>query len=261
MRYLIAGAFSRTLPVFKALTKYKGDADIVVYDGINKCKWNGGRINRDVYYKDGVIDYYYSKGVSIALTFTNHNIDLTDDVGNHLLEKFHREGNAIILINDELRKYIREHYPKYHLIYSITGMGTLNIPLEDSDITIYKQLEEDYDWIVPRFEHVFDPRSNELDKTKWEVMVNDTCIWKCKRFDEHFKAIADENTKGNAYSEEIEECWISGFDPDIESRRDAMDIDTANINKLKGEGVQSFKIIGRELDNATYTKELERYLV
>lgn len=261
MRYLIAGAFSRTLPIFKALSKYKGDADIVVYDGINKCKWNGGRINRDVYYKDGVIDYYYNKGVSIALTFTNHNIDLTDDVGNHLLEKFHRDGNAIILINDELRKYIREYYPKYHLIYSITGMGTLNIPLEDSDIAIYKHLEHDYDWIVPRFEHVFDPRSNELDKTKWEVMVNDTCVWKCKRFDEHFKAIADENTKGNAYSEEIEECWIKGFDPDIESKQDAMDIDTANINKLKDQGVQSFKIIGRELTDDTYSGELERYLV
>ncbi len=261
VRYLIAGAFSRTLPIFKALTKYKGDADIVVYDGINKCKWNGGRINRDIKYSEGLMNYYYSKGVGIALTFTNHNIDLTDDMGNRLLAKFHREGNAIILVNSSLRKYIRKNYPKYELIYSITGMGTLNIPLQDIDIQVYHHLESVYDWIVPRFEHVFDKRADELDRTKWEVMVNDTCVWKCKRFDEHFKAIADENTKGNAYSEEIEGCWIKGFDPDIESKQDTMDIDTANINRLKGEGVQSFKIIGRELTDEAYTGELERYLV
>jgi len=261
VRYLIAGAFSRTIPIFEALTKYKGSARILVYDGINKCKWNGGRINRDVVYNDGTINYYYSKGVGIALTFTNNNIDLTDPIGNHLLEKFHKEGNAIILVNSRLRKYIRENYPKYELIYSITGMGTLNIPLEDIDIQVYHHLESVYDWIVPRFEHVFDKRADELDRTKWEVMVNDTCVWKCKRFDEHFKAIARENTLGNEYSEEVEECWIKGFNPDIDSRQDAMDIDLEHVNKLKLLGVQSFKIIGRELDDHTYAGELKRYLI
>ena len=261
MRYLIAGAFSRTIPIFEALAKYKGEARILVYDGINKCAWNGGRINRDVVYNDGTINYYYSRNVGIALTFTNPDIDLTDPIGNHLLEKFHKEGNAIILINRELREYIREKYPKYELIYSITGMGTLNIPLQDVDVKAYHHLESVYDWIVPRFEHVFDKRADESDRTKWEVMVNDTCIWKCKRFDEHFKAIARENTLGNTYSEEVEECWIKGFDPDIESKYPSMDIDIEHINKLKALGVQSFKIIGRELDDATYANELKRYLV
>jgi len=134
MRYLIAGAFSKTMPIMNHLRNYKGDADIVVYDGINKCKWNGGRINRDIFYSDGVIQYYYKRKISIALTFTNHKIELDDETGNHLLKKFHRKGNAIILINDNLRKYIRKNYPKYQLIYSITGMGHLNIPLLDADI-------------------------------------------------------------------------------------------------------------------------------
>jgi hypothetical protein len=261
VRYLIAGAFSRTIPIFEAISRYKGNARIVVYDGINKCKWNGGRINRDVVYSETTMKYYYSKDVGIALTFTNNNIDLDDVVGNHLLEKFHRAGNAIILVNNDLREYIKKNYPRYELIYSITGMGTLNIPLQDSDIQIYKRLESAYDWIVPRFEHVFDKRADELDRTKWEVMVNDTCVWKCKRFDEHFKAIAMENTLGNAYSEEIEECWIAGFNPDIDSKQKSMDIDIEHIEKLKALGVQSFKIIGRELDDDTYAGELKRYLI
>jgi hypothetical protein len=260
MRYLIAGAFSRTMPIIKHLTKYKGKADLVVYDGINKCRWNGGRINREAFYTDGLVDYYYKKNISIALTFTNHQIDLTDKVGNELLHKFHRDGNAIILINEELRKHIRKNYPKYELIYSITGMGHLNIPLADEDIKFYKGLEGTYDWIVPRFEHVFDKRRDELNITKWEVMVNDTCVWKCNRFEEHFKAIADENTKGNPYTKEIEECWIKGFNPDNESKYDSMDIVADKMQELIDDGVTSFKIIGRELTDEEYYGELTRYM-
>lgn len=260
MRYLIAGAFSKTIPIIKALGNYTGNADIVVYDGINHCKWNGGRINRDVEYNNGVVEYYYNKGIKIALTFTNHNIDLDDPLGNQLLERFHKKGNAIILVNHDLRDYIRKNYPLYDLIYSITGMGLLNIPLQDVDIDTYKQLESSYDWIVPRYEHIFDDRSDELDKSKWEVMVNDTCIWKCKYYDEHFKAIADMNTKGLPYDPKVEECWIEGFDPNKPSKYKCMDIDTYHIDKLKEVGVTSFKITGREMEDDEYYNELKTYL-
>jgi collagenase-like PrtC family protease len=260
MRYLLAGAFSRSVALIKFLSQYNGTAELVVYDGINRCRWNGGRINRDIGYSDSLINYYYNKGIRIALTMTNHRINLEDPVGNELLEKFHKDGNCIILINDELRQYIRDKFPKYKLIYSITGMGLLNIPLQDSDIEWYKDLETKYDWIVPRFEHIFDVRSAELDKTKWEVMVNDTCIWGCQYFDEHFKAIADENTKGNPYSKEIEECWIPKFNPDKPSKYNCMDIDEEHLEKLMEQGIQSFKITGREMTDDKYFVELLRYV-
>jgi len=150
MRYLIAGAFSKSIPLIKFLGNKATSLDnLVVYDGINKCRWNGGRINRDVFYNDALINYYYNKDVSIALTMSNHKINLDDATGNHLLEKFHKEGNALIIVNDDLRQYVRTNFPKYDLIYSITGMGLLNIPLQDSDIAWYKDLESKYDWIVP----------------------------------------------------------------------------------------------------------------
>lgn len=261
MRYLIAGAFGKSIPIIKFLGQRMVDNNqLVVYDGINKCRWNGGRINRDVFYKDSLIDYYYSKGVSIALTMSNHKIDLSDETGNHLLEKFHREGNALIIVNDELRKYVREKFPKYNLIYSITGMGLLNVPLQDSDVEFYKELEKNYDWIVPRFEHIFDPKSDQLDKTKWEVMVNDTCVWGCKHWDAHFKAIADENTAGRPYSAEIEECWLPKFDPNKESKYPCMDIKPENMRKLIDMGVKSFKITGREMQDDEFYGELIKFV-
>lgn len=261
MRYLIAGAFSKSIPIIKFLSHKMIDTNqLVVYDGVNKCDWNGGRINRDVFYSDALINYYYSKGVSIALTMSNHNIDLNDPLGNELLEKFHREGNALIIVNDSLRAYVREHYPKYDLIYSITGMGLLNIPLQDSDIAWYKDLESKYDWIVPRFEHIFDPRATELDRTKWEVMLNDTCVWACKYFDEHFKAIANENTARRPYSKEVEECWLPKFNPSKDSKYDSMDIDSPNMKRLKDMGVKSFKITGREMQDDEYYNELMTFV-
>jgi hypothetical protein len=261
MRYLIAGAFSKSVPIIKFLTNKLVDTNqLVVYDGINKCRWNGGRINRDVYYNDALIEYYYSKGISIALTMSNHKINLDDKTGNHLLEKFHREGNALIIINDDLRAYVRKNFPKYNLIYSITGMGLLNIPLQDSDIAWYKDLESKYDWIVPRFEHIFDPRVDELDSTKWEVMLNDTCVHSCKHYDAHFKAIADENTAGRPYSKEVEECWLPKFDPSKDSKYPCMDIKPEYMQKLREMGVQSFKITGREMQDDEYYSELMRFV-
>jgi hypothetical protein len=261
MRYLIAGAFSKSAPIVKFLSQRMVDSDqLVVYDGINKCRWNGGRINRDVFYNDGLIKYYYSKGIRIALTMSNHKINLDDETGNHLLEKFHKEGNALIIVNEDLRKYVRDNFPKYDLIYSITGMGLLNIPLQDEDIIFYKQLEKDYDWIVPRFEHIFDKRAGELDRTKWEVMLNDTCVYGCKHWDEHFKAIADENTAGRPYSKEVEECWLPKFDPNKESKYECMDIKPDAMQRLKNVGVRSFKITGREMKDDEYYGELVRFV-
>jgi len=261
MRYLIAGAFSKSIPIIRFLgSGIAKDAHIVVYDGINKCRWNGGRINRDIKYNDALINYYYGKGISIALTFSNHNINLDDKLGNELLEKFHRKGNALIIVNDQLRQYVRDNFPDYDLIYSITGMGLLNIPLQDDDVAFYKDLESKYDWIVPRFEHIFDPRANELDSTKWEVMLNDTCVYGCKHYDAHFKAIADENTAGRPYSKEVEECWLPKFDPNKESKYSCMDIDAEHMQKLKAIGVASFKITGREMQDEEFYKELVKFV-
>jgi hypothetical protein len=261
MRYLLAGAFSKSVPIIKFLSQRLVDnTKLVVYDGVNKCKWNGGRINRDVYYSDTLIDYYYGKDISIALTMSNHKIDLSDETGNHLLEKFHKEGNALIIVNDDLRKYVRQNFPKYDLIYSITGMGLLNIPLQDSDVAWYKDLESKYDWIVPRFEHVFDTRASELNRTKWEVMLNDTCVWGCKHWDEHFKAIADENTAGRPYSKQVEECWLPKFDFSKDSKYPPMDIKPENMRKLLDVGVRSFKITGREMTDDEYYGELTRFV-
>ena len=262
--YIIAGAFSKFKELSLFILKNK-ITDITVYDGVSNCSWNGGRINRDVTFNQAQIDFYYKRNIGIALTFTNHEIDLSDETGNYLLETFHKKGNKIILVNDELRCYIRKSYPLYDLTYSITGTGHLNIPMQQSDYNFYKDLEFKYDLIVPRMEHIFDPLFLKLDQSKYEIMLNDNCAWGCPKYKEHFEAINNQNktlspwtTLGSDHCTKIEECWLPKFNPDIDSKHKEMDINLETQKELFSRGIKHFKISGRELSDINFRYELEQ---
>lgn len=277
MQLMIGGASVH----YKALSLYfvknrkkLANIDITVYDGISNCSWNGGRVNRDLELSNAQINVYYSLNIGIALTFSNYIIDLKDEVGNKLLKQFHKTGNTIILVNEELRKYIRKNYPKYKLIYSITGMGEVNVPMQEDDIKMYEKLEQKYDLIVPRMEHIFDPMFLSLTQNKYEIMLNDTCIYACPYYKEHFELIADQNKILSPWkvnpkkSFEVEECWIKGFNPDIGDAKAmekygndyGMDITSHQMTRLMDRGVGCFKIIGRENPPEDLLNDLNNYV-
>ena len=288
MRFNIAGAFSKSKELRLYFFNNKNiikNFDITVYDGINNCSWNGGRINRDICYDDKVINFYYRNNISIALTFTNPVIDLTDKTGNELLKKFHKKGNVIITANETLLNYIKEKYPLYKHTRSITSFGKINVPMTDDDFNLYKQLEKQYDYIVPRCEHIFDKRFIDLDQNKYEIMLNDTCIYNCPYYGIHFEEIAKQNIlyknpwvdAGKKKMYEVEECWLSerstykkpeGFDPDIGQKKVieklgdsyGMDLKISQIKQLMKQGVNNFKITGREMTFEDFSSELNIYL-
>lgn len=276
----ISGAFTHfdkiALFFFKnksLLEKYK----VTVYDGVNNCMWNGGRINREVFYSEKELEYYYNNNISIALTFSNDIIDIEDKLGNHLLKEFHRDGNKIILVNESLRKHVREHFPLYSITHSITGLGSISVPMSEDDLDRYRSLEEKYDVIVPRSEHIFDKAFLGLDRKKYEIMLNDTCVYNCKHYGEHFKKIAEKNrVVGNPFKifgkkvcTQVEECWIPGFNFDvgdldtIAKYKDdyGMDLKKKQIHRLLGLGFNKFKISGRELDKDVFANEIESWLL
>jgi hypothetical protein len=288
MRFNIAGAFSKSKELRLYFFNNKNiikNFDITVYDGINNCPWNGGRINRDICYDDKVVNFYYRNNISIALTFTNPVIDLTDKTGNELLKKFHKKGNVIITANETLLNYIKEKYPLYKHTRSITSFGKINVPMTDDDFNLYKRLEKLYDYIVPRCEHIFDKRFIDLDQNKYEIMLNDTCIYNCPYYGIHFEEIAKQNRlykkpwvdAGQKEMYEVEECWLSerstykkpkGFDPNIGQEKVikklgdsyGMDLKTSQIKQLIKQGVNNFKITGREMTFEDFSSELNIYL-
>ena len=278
-RINIAGGFAKKhllIPWFFKNKSMHDTVDVTVYDGIQLCPWNGGRINRDLQYDDKTIDFYYRNNISIAMTFTNPVIDLNDSIGLHLLEKFHHSGNYIISVNMDLYKYIKDNFPKYKHTRSITGFGKLPVPMNKKTVKTYKDLEKYYDYIVPRMEHVFDPMFKELNQNKYEVMVNDTCVYGCPYFDDHFKQIAHQNCKytnpwkdGNKEElTDVEECWLPNFDPDVGhiptmeklGEDYGMDLTTKQMKRLAGRGIRSFKVTGREMTDDDFQHEMNIYL-
>jgi hypothetical protein len=278
LTFVVAGAFSHFSDISLFVLRNPGFLArnrLVVYDGVDDCAWNGGRINRDVPFDRAKADFYHSRGVGVALTFSNYRINLDDPVGNRLLEELHREGNSVILIDEGLRRHVRRNFPLYTLRHSITGMGMISVPMSDLDVRRYRELEEAYDVIVPRSEHIFDPRFPLLNVPQYEVMTNDTCVYNCRHYHDHFRAIAKQNhvrrpweTLGHDHCFSVEECWLPGFDPDVGCRRDierygrdyGMDITREQFGRLVAMGVRNFKVSGRELGRAELLREVENYL-
>jgi hypothetical protein len=252
-----------------------------VYEGPNMCQWNGGRINRDITLTEEIVNRYNKFGITVSLTFTNHTIDLNDPIGNSLLEILDRSGkkhnitNKIILINEDLRSYISKKY-NFQLIYSITGHPS-DIKLTDKEIERYKDLESKYDWIVPKFELVFEPKFySAINTSKYELLINDTCLYGCKYYHEHFYEIAKQNSLsknpwkilGHDHCFKVEECWLPKFNPDIGSDSNrkkygeklGMDYTPEMIQKAINLGYLAFKISGRENSTFQITGEIERFI-
>ena len=280
----IAGAavhynsFINKIPVLKLRNK---EINFNVYEGPNLCQWNGGRINRDIILSEEMINRYNKLGITVSLTFTNPTIDLTDPIGNELLrvlsdsQKMYGVQNKIILVNEELRKYLRNRYD-FELIYSITGHPSA-VKINDELINYYLNLESKYDWVVPKFEVVFQPRFIEnTNCEKYELLINDTCVYGCPYYFEHFRAIAEQNTLyknpwedlGHIQCHKVEECWLPNFNPDVGSQKQrdrygekmGMDYTKDMLIKALQIGYKSFKLSGRENTAELVTEQVATFL-
>jgi len=276
INFNIAGAFAKFTELstyFVLNRKILDKVNFTVYDGINLCHWNGGRINEEIYYSQEQIDFYYKRNINIALTFSNNIIDINDKVGNELLEKFHKEGNKIILVNDELRKYIRKNFPKYILVHSITDTGKLS-PIYKECINYYKDLETKYNIIVPKMEHAM-YLDHRVNLEQYEIMVNDSCTYNCPLYNDHFKKINEQNLLSNPPKQltqkqiyNIGECWLTNFNPDVgdirykikEGTMCGMDLSTEQLIELKNKGIRHFKISGREMCSDMFRSQLDRII-
>ena len=261
---LIAGAFKHFKTLSMVFLKHKIKTDICVYDGVDNLLWNGGRINilNSAQFSEKQLRFYNNRNIGVYFTFSNSVIGLKDPNANDLLKKIDNSLNGCIIVNDGLRKYIRDRFPNLKLIYSCTGFKDSKI-----DIPLLKDLESKYDLICPRFEWVFDPKFYEnIDPKKYEIMLNDTCIYKCPKWHDHFEAINTANrTLGisREQASKIQECWVKNFNPDIRSKnplKTGMDFNLDALIKAKDLGYCNFKLSGRELSENVFSEDLLEYL-
>jgi hypothetical protein len=80
----------------------------------------GGRVFVGAELSPNDVDNLYGAAVGVRLPLTNHFVTQEECEANApLLEKYHRQGNAAIVTNDELAAWIRRHFPKYRIEASV----------------------------------------------------------------------------------------------------------------------------------------------
>lgn len=83
----------------------------------------------------------YDAGIGFRIPLTNNYIERAEyDENRELLTKYHRRGNSVIVVNDDLAQWIRHDFPEYKVEASIIK----NINSHDK---VYKALEI-YDTVV-----------------------------------------------------------------------------------------------------------------
>ena len=66
------------------------------------------------------IQSMYDLGIGYRIPLTNNFVTREEyEMNLCFLEKYHRAGNSVILVNDDLAKWIREDFPKYKIEASI----------------------------------------------------------------------------------------------------------------------------------------------
>lgn len=255
----IAGAFEKSNILIPNIITQKPQ-NICVYGGVPNCEWNGGRVNSLLGYSKNTtivetLNAYHKLNVPVFLTFSNFEIQINN---NTKYLDLLQEGDGVILVNEGFRQFLRKNYPHLILIYSITGHSN---DYRDFDLS----LEDKYDLIVPRFENVFNPDFLKVaDTSKYEIMLNDTCIFGCDKWNSHFQKISEVNRDSTLveYSEisKIQECWLKNFNPCLDSKHECMDMNEKAIQRCLKLGYRHFKISGRENSDSDFLYDLNLYL-
>ena len=269
-RVSIPGAFSRFSELMKlGIFKWAKVFDVSVYDGLASSPWNSGRINSlcslpDEDYSRKLAKIYNSKGIGVFITFSNYRIDDLDRViENRFLSALNESRlNGVILVNPELRDWVRKHYPHLKISYSVSGFSNV-------DLSNIQTIFQNHDLICPRYEWVFNPEFlREFDISKCNVMLNDCCKENCRLWGAHFKAISDANRLGiqdQTEARKVQECWIAtescnprvgwGHGEDI-----GMNLSIDGVRRLVELGYCGFKICGRDLPAKEFNEEIKTYM-
>lgn len=242
---------------------------ISVYDMVNNCKWNGGRVNDNIVLTDDIATYYMNNNIDFYYGFSNNIIfNYNDKCATELLNK---NMYGVIIQNEGLRRFLRSNYPKYRLTFSITGHPTTDyLDFEK----YYKNLETLYDLIVPKNSHLeyILPLIKEgtLDANKYEVMINGQCLGGCPFYNEHYNQMnALNNMYDNAKAENPSLSYLSdslpmtdlyGMKVECNNCHDSIDKLPVLQNYLDS-GITHFKLSGRDLPSSEFTKLLIKAII
>jgi len=178
----------------------------------------------------------------------------------------------VILVNESLRRYIREKFPLYKIIFSTTGAIGAKYPMSEKTFNLYEKNLESCDILVPSSDNNYDARLRDLDISRIEILVSDSCVLNCPKRDLHYSLNAAANRGESSLEETLKlksKCLLNQKVSDQNKKlmrsvlkdRYPYFLYPYQIKGLLNEGFSNFKIQGRDSDDTTYLYFLNRYLV
>ncbi len=145
-----------------------------VFGFVERSTLYGGRQFIRPQLTDRDCDFLYEHGSGVKLPLSNHFVTEVEYKQNQpLLAKYHRKGNQLVIVNDDLARWVRRDYPDYFLEASMI-----------KDIRTQKKIrkaQEIYDTVVLPMDLNNDTRflKSIEDKSRIRLFSNAGCAYKC----------------------------------------------------------------------------------
>lgn len=249
---------------------------ISMYDHHFGLKWAGGRPHaimpgqtKETFV--AMVQEYNRRGISFNLAFSNLLVDkehLDDKRCNWVLENCYRPGNGVIVTSHVLAEYIRERYPDYKLIHSLTHFNT--------DPAYFYDHAHLYDvFVLPPALNADRAQIEEfltkLGRESIEIIVNETCFEECSYRKQHYYLISKccleddwdlwENLVNNFCQRQHADRFRF-----MEKPSELLDVKTftmthREVDEMKALGITNFKLSSRQIPNQQYMRWIEYYIL
>ncbi len=112
------------VPVFAFLRRQYGNLQLQEIDSlfgfVQRSTLYGGRMFTDRELSDRDVTQLNNAGIGIRIPMSNHYVDESEyENSKPILDRYHSNGNSIIITNDDLAHWIRRDYPRYKLDGSV----------------------------------------------------------------------------------------------------------------------------------------------
>jgi hypothetical protein len=115
---------SLKVPVFGFLRRHFGHLALnrveSLFGFVEYSPLYGGRVFHGRELSERDVFQLNNAGIGLRLPLSNHFVERREyELSQPFLEKYHREGNSVIVTNDDLARWIREDFPAYRIDGSV----------------------------------------------------------------------------------------------------------------------------------------------
>ncbi|MFH1044122.1 MAG: hypothetical protein V1796_03510 [Pseudomonadota bacterium] len=141
---------------------------------VDRCTLYGGRIFEEPQLSSDDVLELYAHRIGLRIPLTNHYVKEEEyrSYGS-FLNKYHAEGNSVIILNDKLTHWIRRDFPKYKIESSVIKDTDTYAKIDDA-LSLYDTV------VLPmRLNYDLDFLDKIKDKSRITLFANAGCALNC----------------------------------------------------------------------------------